>query len=189
MKCRLFTLLVLLGLITSCADQQVKPASQYELLGRDYLYNKESWEFTGRLAYSDANNSLGGSVGWRHLRGQDKVELAGPLGVSRTIIGINGDKVSIKYNGKYVKVNNGSEVDLIKEYTGVSVPVLSLKYWVVGLVDPGAPYVIVEGGFVQLGWNVNYQKMESVGDHWLPKKIKVEKGASKLKLIIDSWIM
>lgn len=81
----------------------------------------------------------------------------------------------------------GSADDLMRKYTGVSVPVLALRYWVLGLVDPKNSYVSAKDGFIQLGWNVSYQQMQLVELDEMPKKIKVKQDDSKLKLIIDHW--
>jgi len=186
MKGRVSILLVLVGLLTSCADTLVRPVSQYQLMERNYLYSKEKWAFTGRLAYSDQNNSLAASVNWEHLKGKDKIEIAGPLGVGRTIVDIDGSKVVVNHEGKQVQFN-GVVDDLITKYTGVSVPILSLKYWVVGLVDPEVAFVSVDDGFIQAGWHIRYQQMQVVNNDELPKKIKVERVDSKLKMIIDHW--
>ncbi|MCK5829258.1 MAG: outer membrane lipoprotein LolB [Methylococcales bacterium] len=188
MKGRFFTLLVLTGLLTSCADTLVKPVDQYQLIERNDLYNKAKWGFTGRFSYSDKSNSLTASINWKHLKEKDKVELAGPLGVGRTIVNIDGSNVEVNYDGKKIQFN-GSVDDLITKYTGVSVPILSLKYWVIGLVDPEAAYDNVEDGFIQSGWHIKYQKMQIVNNEEMPKKIKVEKIDSKLKMIIDHWEM
>lgn len=188
MKGRVSTLLILVGLLTSCAETLVRPVSQYQLIERNYLYNKTKWAFTGRLAYSDKGNSLAASVNWEHLEEKDKIEIAGPLGVGRTIVEIDGNEVMVNYDGKKVQFN-GSVDELITKYTGVSVPILSLKYWVIGLVDPKIAFVSVEDGFIQSGWRVRYQQMQLVNRDELPKKIKVEKVDSKLKMIIDRWEM
>lgn len=186
MKGRFSTLLILVGLLVSCADALVRPVSQYQLIERDYLYNKASWVFAGRLAYSDKGNSLAASVNWEHLEEKDKIEIAGPFGVGRTIVGIDGNEVIVNHDGKQVQFN-GSVDDVITKYTGVSVPVLSLKYWVIGLVDPDVTFVSTEDGFIQSGWRVKYQQMQFVKQDELPKKIKMEKVGSKLKMIIDHW--
>ncbi len=186
MKIRFFIILLLMGVLTSCSNKPVKLTTLFQLEERNYLYAKDEWAFSGRLAVSDQNNAISASINWKHLKNKDVIELFGPLGMGRVIVNINGTRVLVSFDGKQVQ-HYGSADDVIKKYTGVLVPISALKYWVLGLVDPENTYVREKEGFVQLGWRVNYQKMQLVKQDKLPKKIKVNRKKSTMKLIIDQW--
>jgi outer membrane lipoprotein LolB len=186
MKLRSIVLLLITGLLISCAETPVKLTAPFDLTGRDYLYDKTDWFFSGRIAASDQNNSFSASINWKHQNKQDEIELAGPLGQGRTQIVLTKQKVVIDYGDERLQYF-GNIDDVISKQLGVSVPVLALKYWVLGLVKPGTEYESFENGFLQSDWKVKYQKMQMVGVDELPKKIRVERNDTKLKLIIDDW--
>ncbi len=190
MMVRISFLVLLVGLLVSCADVAVKQVAPFfQLQGRDYLYDTNKWSFSGRLAVSNEQESLSLSISWNHLNTEDKIELSGPFGQGRALVKINNNTVDIDYGEKQSQLI-GNVDDLVSKNTGVQVPVSALKYWVLGLVKPGASFVADEKGFFQLGWHVQYMQMQLVGNDKLPKKIKIERsgaGSERLKLIVDGW--
>lgn len=186
---RISFLICFVGLLVSCANIAVKPESPFQLQGRDYLYDKKQWFFSGRLAVSNEQESLSLSINWSHLNTEDKIELSGPFGQGRTLVRINENTVDIDYGDKQIQLI-GNVDDLVSKNSGVQVPVSALKYWVLGLIKPGASFVVDEKGFFQLGWHVQYIQMQWIGNDKLPKKIKIERsgaGSEQLKLIVDGW--
>ncbi|MCK5191135.1 MAG: outer membrane lipoprotein LolB [Methylococcales bacterium] len=185
-KYKTIVMLILTALLVSCADVPVKLTSPFQLSGRDHLYAKESWSFAGRMAVSDKNDSFSSSIAWKHRNRQDELELAGLFGQGRTLIEITDSGVLID-NGDERLQYLGNADELLSRQVGVDIPVSYLKYWVLGLVKPEAEYDVLENGFEQAGWNVKYLQMQSVGGNDMPRKIRVEQGDVKLKLIINNW--
>ncbi|MCK5889067.1 MAG: outer membrane lipoprotein LolB [Methylococcales bacterium] len=174
-------------LLISCSSIDSRPQKEgYQLTERIHLYDKAKWSFAGRLALADKNKSFSLSIDWNHRLEEDEIELAGPFGLGRTVITMDEGEVGIATDGQQMRLK-GSAEDIIAEYTGMSLPVESLKYWVLGLVNPDAEYVLTEDGFLQLGWQIYYQEMQMVGDDRLPRKMKVEKADKRLKMVVDDW--
>ncbi len=69
-----------MGMQSSCSNKPVKPIASFQLEERNYLYAKDEWEFSGRLAISDQKNAISASINWKHLKKKDVIELVGPLG-------------------------------------------------------------------------------------------------------------
>ena len=180
-------LLFAMGLM-SCADKPIEPISSFYLSERSYLYDQEDWTFSGRLAFSDKEHSLTGSIKWKHAKKNDFIVLSGPFGLGRVEIIMKGKGAMIIYGGKSVSVRDGVD-ELVEQYAGMPVPVSALKYWVIGLVNPNVPYFLTENGFSQKNWDVSYSQMQAVKKNRLPRKIKAEQGEAKLKLVIDHWKM
>ncbi len=188
LRVRTTFLIILSFCLVSCAEIAVKSTVPFDLSERNYLYDKSAWSFSGRLAYSDNNTSHSASIDWDHQEKIDHLELAGPFGQGRTLIHLFGDKVVIDY-GNEQQQYFGDVDELVSRHTGISIPVSALKYWVLGLVEPGIDYFEINNGFLQAGWRVDYlqmntQKAELVN---MPKKIRVEQNNVKLKLIINEW--
>ncbi len=181
-------LITLSCLLISCAELPVQSTRPFDLTGRYYLYDKSEWSFSGRMAFSDKNNSISAAIDWKHQGEQDQLELSGPFGQGRTLIQLFGDKVVVDYGNEQRKYF-GNVDELVARHVGISIPVSALKYWVLGLVEPDIEYDMFENGFLQAGWRVNYQQMQTqnVGQVDMPKKIRVEQNEVKLKLIINEW--
>jgi outer membrane lipoprotein LolB len=178
--------IVLIGLLVSCSQVPLKPETPFQLSERDYLYKIADWSFSGRLAMSDKSNSLSASVVWKHQKHQDQIELAGPFGRGRTLISLTENSVVIDDGDERLNYY-GNVDDIVTQQLGLRLPVSALKYWVLGLVEPNIDYTNFENGFLQSGWKIQYQQMQFVENNQLPRKLKIEKHKSKLKLIIQHW--
>jgi outer membrane biogenesis lipoprotein LolB len=56
-----------------------------------------------------------------------------------------------------------------------------------GLVLPEQGYVLIDKGFLQSQWQVKYLQMQFIGRDELPRKIKIDKGKARVKLVINQW--
>ena len=108
--------------------------------------------------------------------------------MGRTKINLSRGRVEINSAGD-PDVLFGNVDAIVSSRLGVKVPVSSLKYWVLGLVDPYADYMPQDSGFDQHGWKVRYLQMQLNGKENLPRKIRLEQGAAKVKLIVNQWDM
>lgn len=186
MRFRFFILLTLATSLVACVDKTAKSTLPFELSERGYLYEKKVWSFTGRLAFSDSNDSFSASIDWKHQENQDELELSGPFGQGRTLVQLTGNSVVVDYGNK--RIQSFGDVDsMVSKHTGINIPVSALKYWVLGLVEPDSEYVEVENGFLQSGWQIEYQQINPVSLFYLPQKIRIEQNNVKLKLIINEW--
>lgn len=186
---RVITFSLIAGVLVSCARTPVKPMPSFRLQSREYLYEKKTWSFSGRIALTNEKESLSLSINWKHRNKQDSIELSGPFGQGRTILKLSEEELIIDDGEKPLKFV-GNVDEQIARYVGLNIPISALKYWVLGLVKQGTPFVNEKEGFSQFEWRIKYQQMQFFGGDELPKKIKVERikqGNEKLKLIIDHW--
>jgi outer membrane lipoprotein LolB len=76
---------------------------------------------------------------------------------------------------------------------GWSVPVRSARYWVRGLADPAAnaaPLLDELGRLAQLtqsGWQIRYEEYALKDSLWLPRRLVMEGGPARVRLVIDTW--
>ncbi len=186
MSFRCIALLILSTQLFSCAQIAVKESDLFKLEGRDYLYQKTEWSFSGRLAISDQNQSLSASINWDHKDNKDVIELSGAFGQGRTLIELSQDKMIVD-DGEQ-RLHYFGEVDaLISQLLGVAVPFSALKFWVRGLVFPKKDYQLIEKGFLQSESTIKYLQMQAIGLDQLPRKIKIVNNQSTLKLVINRW--
>ncbi len=182
---RSFYVIVMLQLV-SCANMQEKPVSAFDLSARENLYSKTEWSFTGRIAIVDIDNSISADITWKHTQKKEKIILSGLFGMGKTRITLTPVQTEIESEGKRA-IYYGDVNSVIYSRLGIQVPVTALKFWVLGLVDPGATYLKKEAGFEQYGWKITYLQMQFNAGYELPRKIRVEQGGAKIKLIVSQW--
>ena len=87
---------------------------------------------------------------------------------------------------------NDPEADMESRF-GWSVPVYSMRYWIVGVSDPDEPASeIVDGDGLlaeleQHGWSVTYDGYREHEGLLLPRKILMEKGDVRIRMVADRW--
>ncbi|MCK9608423.1 MAG: lipoprotein insertase outer membrane protein LolB [Methylomonas sp.] len=171
-----------------CAVAPQKPAEEYQLTDMQYLQHQKNWVLEGRLALVDEKDSVSVSINWRHDELRDDIELVGPLAQGRVRISVTPDQVAVD-DGENLKVFYGPVDKVLAEQLGVDLPVDSLKFWVLGVNDPRQSYIEQPGGFYQGSWLVRYREMQTVNADTLPKKMTAEKDKSRIKLIVDQWVL
>jgi outer membrane lipoprotein LolB len=186
MNAKLFVVAVAVVLLVSCVSVPDKIDESFDLFGREHLYEKNIWSFSGRMSVAGENDAFTADIDWKHQFKEEVIKLSGAFGLGRTRLFLTKNSVEIYLDGKQVR-HVGNVDDILSAELGIAVPVSALKYWVLGITDPGADYKEVARGFVQHGWKVTYLQMRANGNYELPRKIRVEQGRVKLKLIIGRW--
>jgi outer membrane lipoprotein LolB len=186
MNVKLFVVAVATMLLASCVSVPDKIDDSFDLFGRGHLYKKKVWSFSGRMSVTGENDAVTANIDWKHQFKEETIKLSGSFGLGQARLILTENSVEIYLDGKRVR-HVGNVGSILSAELGIAVPVSALKYWALGITDPGADYEVGVRGFVQHGWRVSYLQMQANGDYELPRKISVEQGRTKLKLIIDNW--
>lgn len=184
-------LLLLTGILTlsGCSTLSTTPEIAYQpTTAQNELYDLQRWAFEGRIAITGKNDAWSANINWEHSPTEDLIKLSGPLGQGGVLIQLNASGVTIDQGGGDVKSSTDVE-NFINQQVGLSVPVNSLRYWVVGLPDKSQTASTIENGFEQVGWKNQYKTMQPVGSYVLPRNMTVTSETVKLKLFIDQWIL
>lgn len=182
---------VVLGLsvgLAACSTMPEKPLQEYRLSEIRALQQLDNWKLEGRLSLVDERDSVAASIAWRHTPDADNIELSGPLAQGRVLVVILPGQVVVD-QGEGPQVYAGTADEVFARQMGVDMPVAALRYWVLGLNDPARPYIERSSGFIQDGWSILYKEMQDVDARLLPKKIMGEKSKTRIKLIIDQWVL
>jgi outer membrane lipoprotein LolB len=179
----------LIFLLSACSVAPVEPDMHYSRAAMLHLYELEHWSFEGRLALTGQNDSWSANISWEHSPELEQIKLSGPMGQGAVVISLTGNAVTIDRGGDDVQSSTQPE-EFINQQLGMFVPVLSLRYWVVGLPEPSRSYKDIGAGFNQSGWLSEYKQMQLVNeDGAMPHKMTVMNNQVKLKLIIDRWVL
>jgi len=138
---------------------------------------------------TSATDSWSASIEWQHETHQDKIKLSGPLGQGAIAITLTAENISIDTGEKIIQKSENIDA-LIQQQLGIFIPVQALRYWVLGLTAPDQSYEIHENGFTQAQWLIRYSQMQQLEtQQWMPRKLSVQQQQTKLKLIIDHWVL
>ena len=150
------------------------------------LMNLEAWRMDGRIGVQAKDEAWQAHISWTHEPRQDRLLIQGPL---------NQGMVSIVLRKGLIYINEGhGEAELshepeqtLRKRLGFSVPLYSLRYWLLGMPDPDADSTPTASGFDQSGWSLSIDDLRAVQRYRLPGKLKIQGGDVKLKLVVDDW--
>lgn len=152
----------------------------------------QGWTMQGAMAVRHPQKSWTASFNWNQSGPSTyHIRLFGPLG-SGTVL-IDGQNGLIQYQDgpkKYASKNAGA---LLRQQTGVALPVSSLYYWARGIPAPGRVAAVQKGPggayatFVQSGYKVEYPEYIKVQGTVLPRQIKLTGQGAFIKVVIKNW--
>jgi len=179
------SVLVLLVSLTACTPLSESSGGLLpEVVGISGRH--QNWVFQGRLAVADDQDSASMTIEWQHNGNKDRIDLSGPLSQGRVVLTVTPEQVIVD-DGESRAAYYGSPENVMREQFGMEIPVDSLRYWVLGSVDPNLQAVSQEGGFYQAGWLVRYSELQTVSSGKLPRKISAVRDKTRIKLVIDQW--
>ncbi len=149
------------------------------------------WVLDGRIGVQGGPQAIQASLIWEHDARQERLRLSGPLSQGLVSVVAQGDVLLIN-EGEGAQTVYRNPDQALRERLGVPVPLVSLKYWVLGIPDPAAESKPMGGkaihfGFEQAGWRVTPSEPKEVGAWRLPGRLVVEGHGVKLKIVIDEW--
>jgi outer membrane lipoprotein LolB len=151
-----------------------------------------AWELSGAMAARTKSKGWSASVNWQQRGVNDyQIRLSGPIGSGTIMIKRSGGTVTLRDGPKTVTSANAES--LLRNQTGMSLPVTKLFYWVRGEPAPGA----VQGkkydqagrliALRQAGYTIEYQRYSSYGQAILPSSIRLQGEGVSIKFVIKNW--
>jgi outer membrane lipoprotein LolB len=151
------------------------------------------WKQEGRIGLSVGKDAYNGSLNWEQEGDTLDFRFRGPLGIGGVRIhGTLGEEVRVKTTRGEEFLLQDVEVEM-QEQLGWSLPINSLRYWVLGITDPelDAELILNENDLLdeleQGDWKVVYDSYMDIGKVTMPKKLKVSGPDTKITLLVNSW--
>lgn len=186
---------VLSLLLSACASQQSVdlPDIQNWESRQAILGELDQWQFSGRIAVKAHDDGFNGKLRWRQDDNAFSATLSGPLGIGT--VRIEGDSHGIEITDKdgVTTVLKNVEAELYYRY-GWTIPVESLRYWVLGIPDPRVPAQTEFDEFErvrhlqQRNWDVEVGRYREAGGQQMPARLVATSNETTVRMVIDKWI-
>jgi outer membrane lipoprotein LolB len=149
-----------------------------------------SWSMNGRLSITNESENWYSGFNWVQQGDDFYIRFMGPMGQTELELRQSGKDVLLK-TSSYERQSNELEQLLLQE-TGWRFPVHSMRYWVMGKVNPDEKASVKRNeqlitSIKQSGWYIEYSRYLQVNEYYLPKKIIVSDPPVKIKIIVTSW--
>jgi outer membrane lipoprotein LolB len=188
-------LLVALALLAGCATREsleLPDLGDWESR-RHLLGQLDDWEFSGRIGVVAGDDGFNASLRWAQQGDEFRATVSGPLGIGTVRLDGDGGRVALTDKNGDRTVLEDAENDLYLRY-GWTIPVGSLRYWALGIPDPGSPAATEfdEQGrlssLAQAGWKVRITRYGDGGGQPMPTRLAASNDVTKVKLVIHDWL-
>ena len=156
--------------------------------------------FSGRVALANGKEGGNGRLEWRQSGLRFDVTLSAP--VTRQSWTLRGDRSTARIEGIRGGPRQGPDAeDLLREVTGLDIPVGALAAWAFGVRAPQTRFGVAQLAFTaegelarieQDGWIIDYLTWQDQAGAdgqplRLPARIDAHRSQAKVRLAIDDW--
>ena len=158
------------------------------------LNSMNDWRLNGRLAITRGAEAWHLKVNWRQKQDGYEIFLSGPFGTGQVKLVGNHDGVVLRDTERHAYYAREPET-LLYEHTGVFMPVTGLRYWILGLPDPGKNHTSqtrldAYGRLAELqqrSWTVQFPDYVAVKHYQLPERLLIQGEDIEVRLVVDDW--
>lgn len=190
------TLLSLLATMTACKPIWYKPPLTPEGMWQQRLpalSTINNWQLTGRTAITQGSEGWNAGIKWGQQQDKFAIKLTGPF--AQGGVELQGDTKNVVLTtsgGERFEAENPET--LLKDTTGLQLPVSALRFWVRGLpydvLDVDEMTLDPEGRITYLnqqGWKVTVKRYIPFGDVYMPAKVFIRHDDLSIRLVISDW--
>lgn len=189
-----FIIVLIAVLASGCAgppERPMVPRADW-LERRDMLREIEEFRMEGRLALNTGRRGYSGTVSWEQNDDIVDFRFRGPFGFGGFRIHGDLDQLRVKTTAGEEFLLRDPELEMTERF-GWSLPVHSMRYWILGVSDPGLPATEVPDGegllesMEQAGWVVNFDSYGDIDGLLLPRRLDMERGEVRIRVMSDRW--
>lgn len=192
------TRFLIIGLVamlaSACAGPRERPtAPAAEWSERQAMLREiEEFRMEGRLALNTGRRGYSGTVTWEQNDDILDFRFRGPFGFGGFRIHGDADRLRVKTTAGDEFLLTDPEREMTERF-GWSLPVRSMRYWILGVSDPDLPASeqADEQGLLesmeQGGWQVRYDGYADSEGLMLPRRLDMERGEIRIRVMTDRW--
>ena len=179
--------------LVGCQTVPVAPAPAVAWsVRRPALQSLERFGLQGRVAVAVGKQGFNAGLRWTQSAAVTRLALTGPLGAGGVEVTADSGNLSVvTSSGKHL--GNADARTELEDKLGFEPPLASLRYWVLGVPDPGAPAVVRLDSqqrlteLTQDGWQIVYTAYMPVGAEWLPRLLTLQRAEVRVRMVVDGW--
>ena len=180
-------------LLAACATAPPRPSVGLPWpQSRAHLQSLERFTLKGRVGVAAGNEGFSAGLEWQQQGARSELALNGPLGVGGVRIDAEGEQLRVRNSRGQVLDSDAARQEL-EQRLGFDPPLMSLRYWVLGVPDPATPATETLGSDQRLaaleqdGWHISYGAYTASGSEQLPQRITLQRGNVRVKLVVSQW--
>ncbi len=184
---RVLTLVCCCALAACVTTRPLPPAAKWEPRVGE-LQNAADWQLDGRAAVAVGTQGWQATLNWRQTDNAAEVHLSGPFGIGAMLLKQTPEGLSL--NGA---PPSDAVVSLIQEKLGFDLPIDNLRYWLLGVPNPGSTCDVSRNeqdrakAISQAGWSIAYDRYMPVAGDVLPARLVLSRDTVRVRIIIDHW--
>lgn len=184
-----------LGLVLSgCAGLEPRPEAPAAPWPerRAALQALDEFALRGRVAVSAAGEGFNASLHWEQTDDAAHLSLDGPLGIGGLEIVSREGAFSLR-DARGESLDGEAARSELERRLGFELPLGSLRFWVLGVPDPGRPAEEVLNDTQQLvrllqdGWIIDFDRYARIGVQWRPMRLTARREDARVRLVVDRW--
>ncbi len=185
-------LVVLAGCATVPPPKPAEPPQTAWLRHERRLSALDTWTLSGRLAITRDNEAWNVSVYWSQRPDGYEVSVVAPLGGGGAQLRGSADGVVLQTSDDGLYLAQDPDV-LMEEVLGLQVPITGLRYWVLGIPQPGVTqeHRLDDWGRLttlsQADWQVEFLRYRDTPSGSLPDKLFMHNAHFEVRLVISDW--
>lgn len=185
--------LALVLTLAGCQTVPVAPAPSVAWsVRRPALQDLDRFGLNGRVAVAVGKQGFNAGLRWTQAAAVTHLALTGPLGAGGVEVTADGGNLSVvTSSGKHLG-NTDARAEL-EDKLGFEPPLTSLRYWVLGVPDPGSSASVRLDSqqrlteLTQDGWRIEYSAYMPVGAEWLPRLLTLRREDVRVRMVVDGW--
>jgi outer membrane lipoprotein LolB len=150
------------------------------------------WTASGRMAIAAGTDGGSGSFTWMQDDAETRLDLRGPLGTGAVRLVVTPGSLSLADGAGQTLDAEAARAEL-RSRLGADLPWNQLRYWMLGLPDPGEAAIVQETDSTpwrvieQSGWRLAYQSFATVQGVNVPQRFSAERESVRVRVIVDAW--
>src|SRR5260221_2536699 len=177
-------------MLAACVTTRREPVLAAAPLGWEQrvadLQSLSSWRLDGRAAVAAGAQGWQATLNWRQSGESAEVHLAGPFGVGSLVLKRTPDGLSM--NGA---PPSDAVMAQLQERLGVELPIDHLRFWLLGVPDPGAAFELKRNDqdrasqLTQDDWTIDYDRYMQADGDLLPAHVVLRRAGVRVRNAVD----
>ncbi|MGC9552494.1 lipoprotein insertase outer membrane protein LolB [Vibrio metoecus] len=189
-----------LFLLAGCATTPPQPVNVQWQSHQLVLQQIQAYQLTGKLGYIAPDQRQSFNFQWQKSPQQLSLRLTNFLGQTVLNLRVDGQGAQVDTYDDQIYRDQDAQ-SLIRNLTGLDIPVAQLEDWILGLPTQATHYELNEQNTLAMltklastaEWQVEYQRYQAID--WqnqlipLPDKLKLQQNKTSIQLVISQWTL